>query len=488
MLKVWNVFLICATFWLTIFGTFLTRSGLISSVHSFAKSNIGEYFMYYMGFVAATCVGLIVWRLPRLRAEASFDNVLSRESAFVLNNWALLGCGSFIAVATTWPLFSEFFLNYKSSVGPTFYNFWLPIPLVLLFALMCIAPLMGWRKTSPELLKKSFIWPLAAMFVGICVHFAIANTVRMAPFVKSPNIYPMPDAAAAAAMDGGTLFASKVVHHIGASIAWINGKLPLVVSALASFKLAVVIQEFARGVRARQHAARAKGESENLLLSFFSLVAKSRRRYGGYIVHIGVVLVYIHFAGRAWATDIEASLPLGESLVIDEAYTVKYVDTRRDNDPEKMVIISDLVVYERGKEKGHLFPARFIYKNQRGDNSTEVARHITLRDDLYVTMAHVDPKTKIATFHFHVNPFAVFLVIGAGIMLFGAFISLWPDLQQEQEVNAFSYVRAAVGLTASAMFCAMLVFFPRVLPAPTSGAGPPTISESDWAPPLPSSE
>jgi cytochrome c-type biogenesis protein CcmF len=126
MLKVWNIFLVIATFFLTIFGTFLTRSGLIASVHSFAQSNIGIYFVWFMGLIVATCAGLIVWRLPRMRSEGRIESVLSREAAFLANNWAFLGIAVFIVVATTFPRISEWLLDQQSTVGPTFYNAWLP--------------------------------------------------------------------------------------------------------------------------------------------------------------------------------------------------------------------------------------------------------------------------------------------------------------------------------------------------------------------------
>ena len=465
MLKVWNVFLICATFWLTIFGTFLTRSGLIASVHSFAQSSIGNYFLGYMGVVLAVCIGLILWRIPQLRSEGSLESPLSREAAFLGNNWALLGCGGFIAVATTWPLISEGILKYKSAVGPTFYNFWLPVPLVLIFALMCVAPLLGWRKTSPELFRKGFIWPIGAGVFLLALHFAFAGMLRMPPFVRLPNLYPLPSADALARMDTVGVWGAKLVHFLGAAVAFVNGKLPAVVTFLAGFKLAVVVQEFVRGVRARQRSAAERNETEGVFMSLVRLVNKSRRRYAGYIVHVGIVLVYVHFAGRAWTTDIETSIAKGETLRVDEAYTVRYVDSRVESDPEKRAIITELEVIERGRVVGKIMPTKFIYKSMGGQMSTEVARHITLRDDLYATLANVDPQTELATFQFHVNPFAVWLVIGALIMLVGALISLFPDVQ-DPEITVWTYMRSATGFATTAVFCGMLVFWPRVTTGP----------------------
>jgi len=458
MLKVWNVFLICATFFLTIFGTFLTRSGLIASVHSFAQSGIGTYFAWYMGFILAGSMALLVWRLPRLRSEGSLESPLSRETAFVLNNWSFLGICVFILLATTWPLISEALLNQKATVGPTFYNFWLPIPGVLLFLLMGVAPLVGWRKTSPELLKKGFIAPLVAFAVMVLLHFTLERwypaatgkpfgPLRFPPTVDMPNLYGVP-------AEGAT-FATWVTYRVGGAVAWVNGILPVIVVGLCAFNLAVIVQEFVRGVRARQKSAEQRKETEGLLTSLYLLVAKSRRRYGGYIVHVGIIFMFLGFSGKSWGTDKEGALAPGESIRVDEAYELVYQGTRRESDEEKMAIIATLDVYEYGQHTGQLTPAKFIYKATPGQPSSEIALHITARDDLYATLASANPQTKAATFRLHVNPLVLYIWIGFGILIIGALISLWPDLQ-EQEVRAFSYVRAAAGVATTVMFSIMI--------------------------------
>ncbi|NUO50271.1 MAG: cytochrome c biogenesis protein CcsA, partial [Polyangiaceae bacterium] len=461
MLKVWNVVLICATYFLTIFGTFLTRSGLIASVHSFAQSGIGTYFAWYMGLVLAGCVALIVWRLPRLRGEGSLESPLSREAAFVLNNWALLGMCAFIMVATIWPLLSEWLLDQKAAVGPTFYNFWLPIPGVLLFLLMGIAPLVGWRKTSPELLRKGFRAPIAAFLAMVALHVTVEyiwplsrglehGPLRFPPIVEMANLYGKPSVELSLAT-----LPSWTTYWVGAGVARINSVLPVVVLGLCAFNLTVIIQEFVRGVRARQRSAEERKEHENWLTSLYLLVAKSRRRYGGYIVHVGIICMYLGFSGRSWATDKEATLMPGDTVRVDEAYEVVYQGIRRESDPEKMAIIASLDVYENGKLTGNLTPAKFIYKSMPGQPSTEIALHITGRDDLYATLTSANPQNKTGTFRLHVNPLVIYIWIGFIILIIGAVISLWPDLQ-EQEVRAFSYVRAAAGVTTMLMFSVML--------------------------------
>jgi cytochrome c-type biogenesis protein CcmF len=461
MLKVWNVFLICATYFLTIFGTFLTRSGLIASVHSFAQSGIGTYFAWYMGLILAGSMALLVWRLPRLKSEGMLESALSREAAFVLNNWSFLGICVFILLATTWPLFSKAVLNQKAAVGPTFYNFWLPIPGVFLFLLMGVAPLVGWRKTSPELLRRGFLAPIVAFVTAVALHVGVEyvypkvtgaahGPLRMPPVVDVANLYPEPIATS-----GKSLFASWVTHWIGEAVAAINGVLPVIVIGLCAFNLAVIIQEFVRGVRARQRSADQRNEREPVLLSLVNLVAKSRRRYGGYIVHVGIICMYLGFSGKSWGTDKEGLLMPGESMRIDEVYEVVYQGTRRESDPEKMAIIATLDVYERGEHTGQLTPAKFIYKSMPGQPSSEIALHITGRDDLYATLTSANPQTKAGTFRLHVNPLVLYIWIGFLILIVGAVISLFPEVQ-EQEVRAFSYVRAAAGVATTIMFSVML--------------------------------
>lgn len=433
MMKIWNVVLICLTFWLTIFGTFLTRSGLIASVHSFAQSGIGIFFVYYMGVILALCVGLIVYRLPKLRSEGSFDSLLSREAAFLMNNWGFLSMMVFIAVATTWPRISEWLLDQKSTLGPTFYNTWIPMIAFVIFAMMGVAPLLGWRKTSPELFRKSFRWPVAVMAVTAALHIAVGTRLGFPAFIHVDPIYP------------GTL---------GAALGWIAGKYPFVTVALAAFNFTVVAQEFGRGIAARQKVARQKDASENLLESLLNLVAKSRRRYGGYVVHVGIAVMFLGFAGRGWSLDKEASMSPGDTVQFED-YAIKYLGPRMEVDQEKRMIFADVEVSRHGKVVEKLHPAKFIYKTMGESPSTEVARHIRARDDLYMIIGMVNPTTKVASFQMHVNTLISFIWLGAAILVLGTFIAMWPDVSFE-EAGAWSYVRAAASVASAVMFALLL--------------------------------
>ncbi len=466
MMKVWNVFLICATFFLTIFGTFLTRSGLIASVHSFAQSGIGIFFVYYMGVIVAACSALIVYRLPRLRSEGSFESLLSREAAFVLNNWSFLSLAFFIAIATTWPRISEWLLDQKSTLGPTFYNTWIPPIALVVFALMGAAPLLGWRKTSPALFKKSFIWPIAAMVVTGVVHVAIGHRLGFPAFVTGESIYG--------------------ASSLGTGLAWLQGKLPFATIALCAFNLAVVVQEYARGIAARQ---RVGGES--LVGSLVRLVAKSRRRYGGYIVHVGIMVMFLGFTGRAWGVDKEASLKPGETMQLS-GYELTYVAPRMEVDAEKRMIFADLDVLRSGKPVGRLSPAKFIYKSSSDAPSTEVAKLVSLHDDLYVIIGMVNPSTKVASLQVHVNPLVSFIWLGVTVLILGAMISMWPEVTPA-EVGAFGYLRALGAVGSAAMLSLLFAMAPsfayghgRKVPiaieATPSGESPPAAPTEGTAP------
>jgi cytochrome c-type biogenesis protein CcmF len=430
MLKVWNVVLICLTFFLTIFGTFLTRSGLIASVHSFAQSGIGIFFVYFMGIILALCTALLVYRLPQLRAEGELESVLSREAAFVGNNWGFLSLMVFILTMTVWPRITEWLLSQKQTIGPPVYNTVLPPVAFVIFGLMGVAPLLGWRKTSPELFKKGFVWPTATTAVVAVLHLAFGKRLGFPAFITVDPLY-----------SGG--FAT--------ALSKVAGVYPFIAVLLVAFNLAVVVQEFVRGVAARQ-----KRGAESVFASVFNLVAKSRRRYGGYIVHVGIAVMLIGFAGRGWSVDKEATLSKGESVQFEE-YTITYAGPRMEVDQEKRMIFADVDVARNGKPAGRISPAQFIYKSggMGAGPRTVVARHITARDDLYMIIGMVNPQTKVAAFQMHVNTLISFIWVGCVILMLGALIAMWPEVALE-EAGAWGYVRAAASVATAVAFGVML--------------------------------
>jgi cytochrome c-type biogenesis protein CcmF len=434
MLKVWNVSLVLLTFFLTIFGTFLTRSGLIASVHSFAQSNIGSYFVGFLGILLAACAGLVVWRLPRMRSEGRIEAVLSREAAFLANNWAFLGIMVFILVATTFPRISEWLMNQQSTVGPTFYNAWLPPAGLFLFALMGIGPLLAWRKTSPQMFRQNFFAPVAVGLSVVILHLVFGKSLRFPAFVTPDRIYE---------------------GFVGSALQKIGTVLPLVSTFLCAFNVTVIVQEYTRGIRARRRVG-----NESFFVALTNLVAKARHRYGGYVVHLGIVVMFLGFTGRSWGVDQEISRKPGESFEVDH-YKLTYVGPRMEVDQTKRMVFADLAVVDMstGKDVGQATPAKFIYRKMPESPTTEVSMLHSIRDDLYVVVGTVSPETKVATFQVHVNPLVSWIWTGVLILMFGAVITMWPEVAV-QEARGWAYLRMGGGVVSSIIFGLMLSLAP----------------------------
>ena len=435
MFRVWNVVLICVTFLMTIFGTFLTRSGLIASVHSFAKSDIGPFFTWFMALAGLITVGLIIWRLPLLGSKARIESIFSREGMFVINNWALLIGMLFILGFTTSPLLSQLLFDEEITVGPPFYNKWMAPIGLLIFALMGLAPLFGWRKTSQAALRSAFLFPGSVAILTALLHITLGAKLGF------PAIVP------GATMDEG--WGAEAYATVSSAFPWIT-------VCLASFNVSVVLQEFWRGVAARRSSTKKKGEQEGYGTALVRLVAKSRRRYGGYVVHLGIVGMFLGFVGTAWQVEDEVALNPGQSYAIS-GYELTYHGTRmcpgnpRCSEAEqsakgRRMLFADMSVKKWGRPVADLSPAKFIYQSPP-QTTSEVGLLRGFRDDLYVVLAVANPTTKRATFTIHVNPFVSWIWIGLGILCAGCFVSLWPELSPRRSTS-WSYVRA--GLAASA--------------------------------------
>jgi cytochrome c-type biogenesis protein CcmF len=383
MLRVWNMVLIILTFTLCIFGTFLTRSGVISSVHSFTQSSLGPLFLGFVGLIATSSFTLMGLRLHLLKSDVRMDSVVSRESVFLLNNVVFLGACFAVFWGTLFPVISEAVRGVKITVGaPWFDAVLVPISLLLLL-LTGVGPLVAWRKSSAEHLKKMFMLPAVGAVVTLIILLATG------------------------------------VRHLYALISF----------ALCVFVTITIIAEYHRGALARGHT---NGESYPIAL--WHLLMKNKRRYGGYVVHFGMVLIFMGVTGKAFTEETEKQLKPGESIKIRN-YELVYQDTKRFDDPNKAVIESRMIVKRDGKDLETIYPQKHFYIAQQ-QPTTEVALFSNLREDLYVVLGEHQAETNAATFHIYLNPLVMWVWIGGMVLTIGTIITLLPDVGERRSKTA----------------------------------------------------
>ncbi len=384
LLKHWNMILVILTYSLVIFGTFLTRSGVLSSVHSFAQSAIGPLFFGFITISFVASIALLIWRWPELRSETEMKSMLSREALFLLNNLLFMS----ILVVCFWgvmfPLISELFTGHKVTVGAPFYQrATAPLFASLLF-LMAIAPLSAWGHSTVQTLGRS-IWKsaVAAVLITIGLFFVYTKSIPA-----------------------------------------------LIGFFLIGFAILITLQEFWRGARARQ-----KTQDENFFTALSRLIARNRRRYGGYIIHISMALIAIGILGiSAFQTETQGTISQGESLNISD-YTVEYRELASWDAPAEGVYYTRAVVdvYRNGIYLGQLNP-RIDYYYDAEQNMTIPGNRSTFRDDLYVLLVDWQPVSSDgATFKVYVNPLVNWLWIGSLIFLVGILVAAWPDEDPQTE-------------------------------------------------------
>jgi cytochrome c-type biogenesis protein CcmF len=383
MLKKWNVSLITLSFMLSIFGTFITRSGIISSVHSFTQSNVGYFFLVFL-VTTAVFLGWLLWtRLPELKSEAQLESALSREASFYFNNLLLVGMAFSIFWGTIFPILSEWLRGTKVTVGPPFFN-QVNIPIgLLLLGLTGVGPLIAWRKASPQNLKRQFALPVG---VGL-VTAAVLVLVRYSDFYAG------------------------------------------VAASLAAFVVATIVQEFWRGT-----AARHRLHAEAYPLAFVRLVARNRRRYGGYVVHLGIVTYFVAFSGLAFKREMEASLKPGESTSMrspyGHVYTFTHLGVSQYERLNRFVTAASVEVYRDGKRLGVMSSEKRQYVDSfnrpQFNPSTEAAIRSDLREDLYIVFAGSVAGTEEAVYRFTINPLVWWVWFGGAILVLGGVIVMWP--------------------------------------------------------------
>ena len=403
MLKVWNMALVVITFLLTLFATFLTRSGLIESVHSFAENlTIAYIFLGFMGGLAAFATLLIVHRLPMLRSENQIQSFLSRESAFLFNNLLLVGITFAVAWGTLFPLITEGFFGQTINVGPPFYNrVNIPIGLALL-VLMGVGPVIAWRRASPRNLRRNFVAPLVA---GAAVL--------------------------------GALMLSGARHPLA-----------LATFAVAGFVMTIVVREFWKGTRARARIA-----GEGMLRALNSLVRRNRRRWGGYVVHAGVVVVFTGIAGAAFDQAVEQELAPGEAVTVRSALGTEYrlvYESLSHSRPRAQEDAAEndwrwtalMTVYRNGERVGVMRPERRLYPVMEAQ-STEVGIRSSLLEDLYVIPRDVDLESgaEVVLFEVKALPLVPWIWSGGLLVALGAVIGLWPPVAVRARAAAPSRAR-----------------------------------------------
>jgi cytochrome c-type biogenesis protein CcmF len=377
-LKVWSIALIVATFALAIFGTFIVRSGILSSVHSFAESEVGPLFLGFFAFSVGGSILLLIWRLPSLKDEEGFEALASRESGFLINNLLFVS----IAFATFWgtiyPMITEALGNERITVGAPFYEK-VNGPLFLaLIVLMGIGPLLAWRRTSNSALWRNFRFPIGA---------------ALATMVGSYSTL-------------GDLTASLALSACG-------------------FVATAIGLEYVRGVRTRH-----RNTGDWYPQAVTGLVSRDRRRYGGYLVHLSIIVMGIGIiSSNAFQLNREVNLKPGESIEIG-AYTVTYLGTVTNSEIDKDVVASRLLVSRGDRIVGEAIPQTQYYRGFETQPTSRVSVISNWREDLYVYQAGVSPTS--ATFSVFVNPLVGLVWVGGAMMVLAILIAAWPGRQTER--------------------------------------------------------
>jgi cytochrome c-type biogenesis protein CcmF len=376
MLKVWNLALILVTYLLCVFGTFLTRSGIVSSVHAFAQSPVGVYFAGFLTLGVFFSFGLVWLRRDHLHSDASLGSVLSRESSFFFNNLVFLVACFAVLWGTMFPMLSEAVRGEKISVGPPFFNrINVPVGLFLLF-LSGLAPLLAWRRTSWGSLRRSFTLPVLFTVVA-----------------------------------GVTLFLLAVRHMYA-----------LICFSLSFFVVTTIVMEFYRGARVR---VRQLGESWHRAL--VRLALKNPRRYGGYIVHFGVVLVFVGIAGSSYNRTESQELAVGEELAIG-GYTLRVEDVEEGETPNYDFARAAVALFQDGRPAGLYHPERRYYRASE-QPSSEVEIKSSWREDLYMVYASTGPRGGAVIQVFH-NPLVAWVWVGGLVLVAGGLVCLLPSAKE----------------------------------------------------------
>ena len=376
MFRGWNVFLAALTFVLTVFATFVTRSGLIQSVHAFAQSPIGYYYLVYMAAVLASTVGLMLARSRELQGAGELGDLLSREFVFLVTNLLFLGSAGAVLLGTLWPTFTEAVRGVARTLGPENYNRFMGPLGLLIVLLLGVCPLVDWRRIDAERLLRS-MWLQAAV--------AVVTAVLLLVF--------------------------------GVRETW-----AVLSFAVTAFVGATVVLQLAQGIVARMRSA-----GENVIVATARAVGNNRRRYGGQIIHFSILLIVMGIIGsQAYQTEVQVALATGESVEVG-GYTLVYRDFiyRQVQDDGNKVLNQAVVDISRsGRLVSTVRPERNLHSNVQGAVS-EVALRPNLKEDLYIVLASLEPDG-LAAFQVLITPLVIWLWIGGAVLILGTLIATWP--------------------------------------------------------------
>ena len=396
MLKIWNVLLVILAFSLSLFGTFLTRSGVVNSIHAFTQSSIGPWFLAFIGLTVAVSLGLVFWRLSQLRSPTRLESPISREAAFLFNNLLLLALCLAILWGVVYPMLSEAIRGEAVVLGRSYYDFFLRAFGLPLLLLMGIGPLIAWRSASFRSLATTFRWPtLVALVAGVVL----------------------------------------LVLGAGSSIPG------LIAYTFSAFVFATIVMEFARGTRARKALGAVSWPA-----AFSSLMARNRRRYGGYVVHASIVLLAIGVAGSsAFDSVADAKLTRGESLAIG-GYTLVYRSLDERQSANATEIRATLRVSRGGDDLGTLEAGKNAYTIERQvSNEVGIRSDRVTGEDLFVIAEQINADGSV-NFRVFVKPLVNLIWLAGLVFLLGSAITLWPDRREQRRLVARA---GEVGLPAT---------------------------------------
>jgi len=373
MLKLWNIVLVILTFGLTLFGTFLTRSGVIASVHAFTQGSIGALFLGFLALVMLTALGLVAWRWEAFRSQGELDSVVSRESAFLLNNVLLIAAAFTVFFGTVFPLLSEAVRGVKVSVGAPFFNqVNVPLFLSLLF-LMGVGPLIAWRRASLENLKKNFLWPVVLGVAAAAAAFVLGVRSALAALTFATTVF------------------------VGTTIG----------------------VDFVRATRARLRVGEA------LVPAVGGLLRRHNRRYGGFVVHLGILLIALGVTGsHAWSVQTEATLRRGETAEL-AGYRFRFDDLTAVEESNHFKVVGAFTV-SNGRALHVLRPAKKFYPQEQSPIAY-VDYRLGLKEDVYLVLGDFARDGTQATIKLQVNRLVSWIWIGGVVLTLGALLAILPE-------------------------------------------------------------